>query len=145
MSRERSILSALAKSFTYRADPGMDWWRVCPRSGPVIGDCEDFALTLAFRLAGGSWPRFFWQLLIRKSVIWYCTTSTGGGHAVLWHRGAGWADNIFPNWSVKPRHLRRWPFPVFAVVLKLITGWFLRALDEHKNVQGAQKGGGDDR
>lgn len=141
MARARLILSTLAADFTYRADDAGDCWRILSRSGPVAGDCEDFALTLAYRLAGGSRRRLFWHLLTRKSVIWYCVTTTGGGHAVLWHRGAGWADNIFPTWSVRHRHRRRWPFPVSIVVAKLLFGWFLRTCEERKNVQSAQKGG----
>jgi hypothetical protein len=139
------VLAQLVQDFTYRADVKGDCWRVLPGSGPVFGDCEDFALSLGFRLAGGSWWRFLWHLLIRRSVIWYCRTSKGGGHAVLWHHGTGWADNIFPNWSAAPRHMRRWPFPVSIVALKLLYGWISHAQSERKNVQRAQKGGRDDR
>lgn len=145
MTSARLILSALDFDFTYQADAGGDCWRVLSRSGPVEGDCEDFALTLAYRLAGGAWWCLLWHLLLRKSVIWYCVTATGGGHAVLWHRGAGWADNIFPSWSARHRHRRRWPFPVSIVVAKLMFGWLLRAYVERKNVQSAQKVGRDDR
>ena len=117
-----AVLAQLRRDFTYRLDGGLDAWRVPAHLGPVRGDCEEFALALAFRLAGRSWPRFFWHLASLKSVIWQCTTAQGVGHAALWHRGAGWADNIFPTWGARCRHKRRFPYVLPLLAIKLALG-----------------------
>lgn len=120
----RAALAKLRRLFTYRADGRFDHWRLVRPilSGRLEGDCEDFALTLAFYIAGRSWPRFWWHQITGKSVIWYCKTSKGVGHAVLWHRGAGWADNIFPAWQDRTPHRRLIPFVPPLIALKLLAG-----------------------
>ena len=117
-----AILARLRGEFSYHSDGAFDAWRVPSHLGPVRGDCEEFALALAFRLAGRSWPRFLWHLATFKSVIWQCTTAQGVGHAALWHRGAGWADNIFPTWGAHCRHKRRFPYVLPLLAIKLALG-----------------------
>lgn len=124
-----AVLAQLRHLFEYRPDGALDSWRVM-RIGPngrLAGDCDDFAVTLAFRLAGRSWPRFLWHLITLKSVIWHCTSTQGNPHAVLWHRGAGWADNMAPIWAPRTPHRRRFPWVFPALVIKLGLGLFYRA------------------
>lgn len=137
-----TALALLRQDFTYSADGALDAWEIHSRPGPVVGDCEDFALTLAWRLARCSWWRFLLHLVTLKSVIWH-TTSTGGvGHAVLWHRGAGWADNIHPYWAPVTKHRRRFPWPLPLLILKLATGpvfaWLNRTFKRAKHRKGAK-------
>lgn len=124
-----AILAQLLRDFTYRADGRLDRWQVATEPGQVWGDCEDFALALAWRLAGGSWPRFLWHLLICKSVIWHCRTPQGGAHAALWHRGAGWACNVYPAWRQATPNRRRWPWLLPLVLVKLLLGPLLARLN----------------
>lgn len=123
----QTVLADLARGFTYRADGALDTWRIHKGPGPVVGDCEDFALALAWRLAGSSWLRFLWHLISCKSVIWHCELIGGVGHAVLWHRGAGWADNVYPAWAGQTRHRRRFPwvmpFPLIKLSLAPVFAW----------------------
>lgn len=110
----------LISRFRYRRDPGYDSWRFMDLNADVItGDCEDFALTIGLYLAGGSYWKFWWDQLTLKSVIWFCHTKSGEGHAMLWHRGYGWIDNIYPAWRDDPRHTRRFPYYGPLLALKL--------------------------
>lgn len=115
----RRALRALRRRFSYRRDGRFDLWRFLAPRGPVEGDCEDFALTLARDLAGGAWWRFWWHQVTFRSVIWYVITDRGEGHAALWHRGAGWACNIYPRWQPL-RHSRRFPYVLPLLILKLM-------------------------
>ena len=125
MTKEQT-LAQLRRDFTYLADGRLDAWRI-HGPGPVVGDCEDFALTLAWRLAGESWWRFLWHLVILKSVVWYGTSPRGAGHAMLWHRGAGWSCNIFPAWAPDTGNRKRFPGPfplvLFKLALAAISAW----------------------
>lgn len=117
-----AALAQLRRDFTYERDWMLDAWVIRRSLGRLTGDCEDFALVLAWRLAGRSWRRFLWHLLTCKSVIWHCTSTAGGGHAVLWHRGAGWADNMAPYWARCTPHRRRFPWVFPGLALKLAAG-----------------------
>lgn len=127
MSDVDLILAELRADFTYRADTGRDRWRVLRGRDGVIGDCEDFALTLAWRLAGQSWLRFWWHLFTLKSVVWYSkTVGSGTAHAVLFHRGVGWADNIYPQWRPKTLHKKVFPFLAPVVAVKMAAARLLQ-------------------
>ena len=68
-------------------------WDVMPAPGSG-GDCEDFALTKATRLAAAGWPA-------SRMGIAICYTETGEGHAVLAvrtsNRGVLILDNRYPG------------------------------------------------
>lgn len=71
-----------------------DYWRVLDVTQEKDqGDCEDYALTVAWLLAGQSRLKFLWMLFTRKVKICFISTS-GGGHAVLEHDGL-----IVDNWK----------------------------------------------
>lgn len=111
-------IRSLVRRFRYRKDSGRDRWRfLLAKQGPLEGDCEDFSLTAAFFLARGSWTQFWIDAFLGRSVVWFCTTSSGEQHAMLYRRGEGWIDNIHPTWSSTPRH-RRW-FPYYGPLLAL--------------------------
>jgi len=123
----KAALAQLRRLFIYRSDGRFDHWRVMrpTLAGRLEGDCEDFALTLAYRIAGRSWARFWWHQITGKSLIWFCKTSSGVGHAVLWHRGAGWADNIHPQWQPRTPHRLWFPYLLPLIALKLLAGLVL--------------------
>lgn len=111
----------LRRRFTWRRDQGGDRWRILTApAGALVGDCEDYALTLAWILAGRSRRGLWRDVILLRSVVWFCVTERGEGHAMLWRRGLGWSDNIYRGWSATPRHRRR--FPVVAPLLALKFG-----------------------
>lgn len=110
-------LSALADflaRFEYRADD-QDRWTLLVHDPK--GDCEDFALTVAWLLAGGWW-RFWWGVITFRFVFWQCWArgDRSAPHIALWVRGKGWIDNIHPNFGARQHPLR---FPLLAPVLAL--------------------------
>lgn len=122
-----AALRDLRRRFTYRPDGGLDRWRILRApAGPLVGDCEDYALTLAWILAGKSLARFWLDLVLCRSVIWFCLSPRGRGHAMLWRRGRGWSDNIYRGWSPRPRHRRLFPMLAPLVALKFGVAAVLR-------------------
>ena len=107
----------LSRRFQYTSDRADKWTVLDAQSGPLRGDCEDFSLTALWLLAGRSWPRLWWMVLTFQAVFWHARLSNGGGHVMLWVRGYGWIDNIYPTWSPVPR-IRRL-FPIIAPMLAL--------------------------
>lgn len=113
------------RRFEYQADSGMDRWRIHKTDGSIVGDCEDFSLTLLWQLAGRSTWRFWWLLLTCQAAIWHVKSYTDEPHAILWYRG-WWADNMEPTWYQKNemRHTLRFPwvmpFPILKILLAKI-------------------------
>lgn len=101
-----------AGRFRYRAE-ARDRWSLLDGPGLVRGDCEDFALTVAWIVCGRSWWRFFWAVLLCRVVFWHVRLG-GRGHMMLWVRGAGWIDNNYPTWSLRPKFRRWWPLWVLV-------------------------------
>lgn len=104
-------------SFRYLAD-GQDRWTLIDQP-PHQGDCEDFALTVAWLIAG-SWLRFWWGVLTFRFVFWqsWARGDRKSPHIALWVRGKGWIDNIHPAFGPR-RHPLRWPLlpPALALIL----------------------------
>lgn len=81
----------------------LDGWRV----DYVDGDCNDFALTMAWDLAGRNLIKFLIHLIIGKSVIWWVWSEYNGivpKHVALYHRGKGWIDSNHIEW--RDKHLQ---------------------------------------
>lgn len=69
-----------------------DSWRVLGKDWK--GDCEDYALTVAFLHAGG-WLKFIYRFLTGYYKLWLVKTiKTNEGHAVLEVKGK-FVDNIY--------------------------------------------------
>lgn len=102
-------------SFSYKPDGPFGGWKIT-----WIGDCEDFALTLAYIMAGRSKRRLIWNILTFRVVFWF-TLSVGRDrpHWVLWVRGHGWIDNIVRVFREEPLHRRLFPLPVLPAVFAL--------------------------
>lgn len=115
-------LGDLCARFRWTADR-VDGWRVLDApAGPLRGDCDDFALTALWLVCGGSWLRLWWLVATFQAVFWYSRLPSGGGHMMLWMRGRGWIDNIYPNWSDCARHRRVFPVLLPVAVIKLASG-----------------------
>lgn len=79
------------QNFTYVSDGKKDTWTLYKEKGPFSGDCEDFAITLAYRMFKGFW----WPLLRGKFSLFFVLYN-GGGHMVL-KVDDTWYDNIMKN------------------------------------------------
>ena len=109
-----------------------DYWRVLDTSlEKDQGDCEDYALTVGWLIAGQSRLKFAWMLLTKKLRICFISTS-GGGHAVLEYEGL-LVDNWKRKWTPKTMYEQDyakwdWTFKYYynplVVVKKLIQGKF---------------------
>ena len=111
-------LHELRARFVYKTDQ-KDRWTLL-QGNDWCGDCEDFALTALWLLAGGSWLRLWWWVLTCQAMLWKADTPNGP-HVMLWVKGMGWIDNWYPTWNQTPQHRRVWPYvaPALAITLLL--------------------------
>lgn len=95
------LLNSLNDHYEYKYDAkGRDRWRVIKQDsdGMLLGDCEDYALSvLYYVISKGSWLRFWLYLFTFQAQLCGCYTKNGGGHAVLWYRGQ-YIDNWTKAW-----------------------------------------------
>lgn len=84
-----------------------DVWRIIDEP-PSTGDCEDFALTVAYILAGRSTTRMRQKFEAGEFQLWFVRATTARskdvGHAVLYVAGRGWMDNLDPAWRATTPH-----------------------------------------
>jgi len=109
-----------------------DYWRILDVSQEKDqGDCEDYALTVAWLLAGQSKLKFLWMLFTRKIKICFISYS-GGGHAVLQYEGL-LVDNWKRTWTPRETYETdyaqyEWKYKFYynplVVCKKLIQGKF---------------------
>lgn len=109
-----------------------DYWRVLDVNAEKDqGDCEDYALTVAWLLAGQSRLKFLLMLLTKKFKICYVTVN-GGGHAILNYEGL-YVDNWKRKWTPREEYETdyaqySWTYKHYynplVVVIKLIQGKF---------------------
>lgn len=71
-------------------------WTVLTKA-PWKGDCEDYSLTLLYRLCGKNIFKMLFMLATFQASILFCN-AYGGGHAVLWYKGKV-VDNIQRKWT----------------------------------------------
>jgi hypothetical protein len=112
----------LAARFQWVHDGKIDSFRILDApEGPLVGDCDDFAVTALWIAEGRLMRRFWWALLSRRAVLWYVAGEGFASHVVLHHKIHGWIDNQNPTWGEK-RHTRRFPAPVLWVMAKMLLG-----------------------
>jgi len=133
MRDQDRIVKKMAAKFKYRWDTEQyklrDAWFIMEENdkGKLEGDCEDFALTLLYKLKGESLFKFWLSLIIRESKI--CGVEMDGKicHAVLYYRGE-YADNWtrkFVNKDVINANgftFNRWMFTPIQVAFKMLYG-----------------------
>jgi hypothetical protein len=91
------------------------------RKGDFSGDCDDYAVTVAYLESGSSWMRFWLYVIIRRHVFWYTKTKAGQSHMMLWVWGKGWIDNINPTYGER-KFRRIFPAPVMIAAIKMMIG-----------------------
>lgn len=116
-------LDDLRRRFVYKADGRVDSFRILSAGfGPLEGDCDDFAVTALWIVAGKSMLRFWWLLIRRRAAIWRTFTPRGQRHAVLWCDGLGFIDNIRPQWAAESVHSLRKRRSVVKIAAKMAVG-----------------------
>lgn len=114
-------LDDLRGRFTYLADVRDRWTVLDAPTGPLWGDCDDFALTALWLLAGRSWLRMLWLIATFQACMWRTRTGSGLGHMMLWVRGSGWICNIYPTFGDRKFPLRMplvLPFFLIGLIIK---------------------------
>lgn len=124
----------VADRFQYRRDPKwFEFWTVMKeRDGVMIGDCDDFSLTVIWKLCEENFLKFIWNVLILHRYRFYWSKASSNE----WHI-IGYAQNrYFDNWSKRAMNkedflsLTRHKIYVFIpsplIVIYMFTGWFLR-------------------
>lgn len=100
--RDYEILQQTIADFTYRADAEQwgqrEHWHIHKGSGPFTDDCDGFALSLAYRLAGSDDDKM--RRAFQEGVAAIVRVRTpfsidGSTHAVLRWKGY-YVDNIIP-------------------------------------------------
>ena len=98
----------------------IDGWRYT-----TVGDCDDFALTVAYIKAGGLLA-LLWNILTCKSVFWLVKSPSNKllpRHVILWHRGSGWIDSTVREWRDTPSpHKRVVPLIFPYAYLRILWG-----------------------
>lgn len=118
-----SNLQKLNQRFRYKYDKDQygrrEYWTIMTNeSGPLVGDCEDYSLTLLWYLEGKRLKNMFKALLTRKAEIWFCKVK-GNGHAVLKYEGK-WIDNNKQRWvDGFPNYDMKWRYPIPLILWKL--------------------------
>ena len=98
-------LQDLNARFQYRSDTEQHslqekWTILRNTTGPLVGDCEDYALTALWMINGRNDPAFHQSLKSGKAKIHFCYTPRNIAHAVLEYNGL-LLDNIQKEWLSK--------------------------------------------
>lgn len=124
-------LNHFIDNFVYTPDK-FDSWRVLTpdQDGKFRGDCDDFAVSCLFILAG-SWRQFWFKLLTGQAKIHFVTVGNSG-HAVLQY-GDFYIDNIFRRYAARHELIeahykfnRLRMFWCYQVAIKMLIGKFIR-------------------
>ena len=97
-------LSEFRRRYVYKADKSDKWTILDAAEGPLRGDCEDFALTVLWILAGCDRAEMARMVKRGDAYLWFTHTERGIGHMMLWANGWGWIDCNHPKWSLTPHY-----------------------------------------
>jgi len=114
----RAAAHDLNVRFTYRPDPKWDdRWTVLRRSNE--GDCDDYAVTIAWDLSGRSIWRMLRNVARGRARFWRCETAHNVPHIIFEWDGY-YIDNMHARWLDGRPHFdhRRVRLPM--VLLKLL-------------------------
>lgn len=107
--------------FDYAPDK-VDGWTVTTR-----GDCDDFALSMAWILSGHSYLRLAFNIAVMRVRFLYVSTPRGEAHLVLGYKGQ-YIDNINPTWRESHGYKRIFPWTILPPIalFKILIGAIFR-------------------
>jgi len=114
-------LKELNNKWEYRSDE-LDGWTVTSE-----GDCDDYALTVAWIAADHSWVKFWWDVATFKTLFYRVKTENGTPHLILRHKSV-YIDNRYKQWLIENPYKKIFPFvwlPPFVAV-KVFIGRFFK-------------------
>lgn len=115
-------VSDFVQRFTWAKQGPLQGLKTLEGAGPVRGDCRNFALTVAWIMAGRSTIVMLLNILVGNSVLWFCWAK--GPHMALWDNGSGWICSSHRDWRKRTPNRRLMPLqPVFLALLISIA-WF---------------------
>lgn len=131
----QDAVKKIANKFVYKSDRKtiVDSWWLC-RPGPdntLIGDCEDFSLSVFWEISNQNWKKFSWNLLVSHRYQMHRTKDTNGEYHIVGSYDNLWFDNrtleALPKeeFFQKTQHIltpwHRYWSPI--ILLFLISGW----------------------
>ena len=142
-NKERDkIVSDFNKKWKYRYDKeqyGMaDAWCIIrseSESGKFEGDCEDYALSLLWRLSDKNDLKMWWMLITRQAGICGVGRSkTKMTHAVLRYKGENvdnWTKKFGPKSAIEENHTFHWLYGhglLHFTVIKMLMSKIVRTI-----------------
>lgn len=116
-------LADLNARFKWIADGRLDSWRILKTpTGALRGDCDDYAVTALYCVAGSMW-KFWWLVISCQAIFWLTRAENGEKHVVLWVRKHGYIDNICPAFQPETPHSKIIPFILPLPMVKMAFGW----------------------
>ena len=139
LSRDKIVEDFTAK-WEYRLDSkqfGMsDAWKIIyseNAGGKFVGDCEDYSLSILYRLCGESQLKMWWMILTHQAAI--CLVGPNKwkvSHAVLRYKGDyvdNWTRKFGPKSEIEKNHTFHWFFGygwAYQVALQMIKSKVVR-------------------
>ena len=142
MNTEDKIIKDFNAKWKYRKDKdqyGMaDAWKIIyseDGEGKYVGDCEDYALSILWRLAGRSQLKMWWLLVTHQAGICCVGPSkTKVSHAVLRYKGQ-WVDNwtrkLGPKSEIEKNHTFHFFYGygwAYFTAIKMLTSKVVRTI-----------------
>ena len=140
VTRRDNIVSDFTAKWEYRLDStqyGMaDAWKIIyseDSKGKFVGDCEDYSLSILYRLCGESHLKMWWMLLTHQAGICLVGPSSRKvSHAVLRYKGEyvdNWTRRFGGKQEIEKNHTFHWLFGhgwAYQVALKMLISKIVR-------------------
>ena len=123
MEKYNKIVRELRYRFTWVSDGKVDSYHILAADGQVVGDCDDFAITVLAELVQRQWLKMLWWLVSGKAKFWLVLDPKKQRHVTLQLEGIGYTDNWkyrFTSSNAPHEELYRVYWPV--VLWKLLIG-----------------------
>ena len=140
VARRDKIVADFTAKWDYRLDStqyGMaDAWKIIyseDGNGKFVGDCEDYSLSILYRLCGRSQLKMWWMLLTHQAGICLVGPSKRKvSHAVLRYKGEyvdNWTRRFGGKQEIEKNHTFHWLFGhgwAYQVALKMLISKIVR-------------------
>jgi len=140
--QEHNIVKDFTSKWKYRKDKdqfGMaDAWKIIyspDAEDKFVGDCEDYSLSILYRLCGESHLKLWWMLLTHQAGICLVGPSKWKvSHAVLRYKGIyvdNWTRKFGPKSEIEKNHTFHWFFGygwAYQAAIQMIKSKVVRTL-----------------